>query len=203
NVNCASGAGDVSVSISPGGGSITLMDAGTNGDRVAGDGIYSALWTTNTPGTYTLTFPGPDIVTVTVLQQYAYLAEPYNYRNFTATNLNLGDDTSATITSPFPIDFGGKSFSQIKVGSNGVVSFLSGYNSSYNEPIPTISTSDLIAPFWVDLMPQPSTAKNVFWTTMGTAPNRELVVEWRNVPLWSPNVDLTATVKLQVVFFEN
>src|SRR4051812_4859553 len=204
NINCASGAGDVSVSISPGGGSITLLDDGTNGDRVAGDGIYSAVWTTNTPGAYTLTFPGSDVVTVTFLEQYAYLPEPYNYRNITGTNLNLGDDTSATISSPFPLNFGGKSFSQLKVGSNGVVSFLSGYNSSYNEPIPTVSTGDLIAPFWVDLMPQGSgNAKNVFWATLGSAPNRELVVEWRNLPLWSPNVDLSTAVKFQAVFFES
>ncbi len=204
NINCNVGAGNVVVSVSPGGGTVTLTDDGSNGDRVANDGLYSGRWAPPAAGTYALTFPGSDVVTLTALQPYAYLPEPYTYLNFTGTNLNLGDDTSAAITSPFAIDFGGKSFTQLKVGSNGVLSFLSGYNSSFNEPIPTNSTMDLIAPFWVDLMPQGSgNAKNAFWTTLGTAPNRELVVEWRNVPLWSPNVDLTATAKFQVVFFEN
>ena len=41
----------------------------------------------------------------------------------------------------------------------------------------------------------------MFWATIGVAPHRELVVEWRDVPSFSC-ADETRTVKFQVVFFE-
>ncbi len=66
NINCATPNGNVSVSVSSGGGTITLLDDGANGDQAAGDGIYSGLWTPSATGTYTLTFPGNDKVTVNV-----------------------------------------------------------------------------------------------------------------------------------------
>jgi thermitase len=66
NINCATPNGNVSVSVSPGNLSVTLVDDGTGGDQAAGDGIYSAQWTPNATGTYTLTFPGNDKITVNV-----------------------------------------------------------------------------------------------------------------------------------------
>src|SRR5581483_2189422 len=47
---------NVSVSVSPGNSSLTLLDDGAGADQAAGDGIYSAEWTPSAPGTYTLTF---------------------------------------------------------------------------------------------------------------------------------------------------
>ena len=47
------------------------------------------------------------------------------------------------------------------------------------------------------------TDQNVFWAVTGVAPNRELVVEWRNVRHYSCNGDGTATVNFQAVFFES
>src|SRR4029079_1302714 len=66
NINCATPNGNVSVSVSPGNLSVTLVDDGTGGDQAAGDGIYSAQWTPSAAGTYTLTFPGNDKITVNV-----------------------------------------------------------------------------------------------------------------------------------------
>lgn len=66
NVRCASGNGNVNVSVSPGNQTITLLDDGTSADPVSGDGIYSGQWTPEAAGTYTLTFPGNDRVTVNV-----------------------------------------------------------------------------------------------------------------------------------------
>jgi hypothetical protein len=59
-----------------------------------------------------------------------------------------------------------------------------------------------VAPFWDDLFGVSGTAQNVFWDVTGTAPNRELVIEWRDVRQFSCNTDGTVTVKFQVVFFE-
>ena len=66
NINCANPNGNVSVSVSPGNSTVTLLDDGTGTDQAAGDGIYSAQWTPTAAGTYTLIFPGNDSVNVTV-----------------------------------------------------------------------------------------------------------------------------------------
>ena len=58
HLNCENPNGDVTVSISPGGTTITLHDDGLNGDKLAGDGLYSAIWTPTVSGDYTLTFGG-------------------------------------------------------------------------------------------------------------------------------------------------
>ena len=73
---------------------------------------------------------------------------------------------------------------------------------SYNDVIPTTQTSTLVAPFWANLFPfENGNNNNVFWDVIGTAPNRELVIEWRNVP-YCCAVDTIDTIKFQVVFFE-
>src|SRR5215475_4278820 len=66
NINCAKPNGSVSVSVSPGGQTVTLLDDGLGSDQAAGDGIYSGQWTPSATGKYTLTFPGNDKVTVNV-----------------------------------------------------------------------------------------------------------------------------------------
>src|SRR5262249_23630645 len=66
NINCENPNGSVSVSVSPGGQTVTLLDDGLGSDQAAGDGIYSGQWTASSPGTFTLTFPGGDTVPVIV-----------------------------------------------------------------------------------------------------------------------------------------
>jgi uncharacterized membrane protein YgcG len=43
----------------------------------------------------------------------------------------------------------------------------------------------------------------VFWTVNGTAPNRELVIEWRNMSHFGCKTDGTETVTFEAVLFEN
>src|SRR5439155_1763231 len=64
------------------------------------------------------------------------------------------------------------------------------------------SITTLVAPFWQDLYPVSGTDNNVFWGVIGTAPNRELVIEWRNVESYECRGDSSATVKFQAVFRE-
>ncbi|HEU4344218.1 MAG TPA: S8 family serine peptidase [Candidatus Binatia bacterium] len=65
-VRCANPYGNVTVTVSPGGQTVLLLDDGLGTDQVAGDGIHSGQWTPSSGGTYTLTFPGNDSVTVNV-----------------------------------------------------------------------------------------------------------------------------------------
>jgi hypothetical protein len=84
-------------------------------------------------------------------------ASDYNYPTITGTDLNLGDDSVASITSPFPIQFGGGSFSTLYVSSNGTISFTDVFgafdDASLPLPAPYPPVATRVAPFWKDLYP--------------------------------------------------
>jgi hypothetical protein len=130
---------------------------------------------------------------------YGFESTAYNYRTFTGTNLNLSINSSAQITSPFPIQFGGGSFRNLTVSPGGMISF-DGYSNEYPQPIPSNQFSTIIAPFWDALYPfGTGNDNNVFWEVTGSAPNRQLVVEWRDLGICC---ERTNTVRFEVVFFE-
>jgi len=124
---------------------------------------------------------------------------PYNYRTIAGTSLNLTDDHTATVTPPFPLQFGGMSFPSVIVGDNGVLSFSDPITNWFNPFLPTSSAQTVVAPFWDDLYLNGG-AQNVYWSVTGTAPNRELVIEYRNVPVYA--CPFGGTVRFEVVFFE-
>lgn len=64
HIDCGAPAGEVTVQVEPGGATIVLRDDGLAPDAAAADGIYTAEWTPAASGTYTLTFPGNDVLTV-------------------------------------------------------------------------------------------------------------------------------------------
>jgi len=209
NINCAGPAGPLSVTITPGGPTINLEDNGTGPDLAANDGIYSGTWTPSdlcAVGSFTLDFSNSQSVTVQVggsLGSYGCTTPSMSWRTFTGTNLNLGDDDAATINSPFPIRFGSASYTSLRVGTNGAISFHQTTISYNNGSLPSGSFTTLIAPFWDDLYAVPGTSTNLFWQVLGSAPYRELVIEWRDVRHYDCRNDPSATVRFQVVFFEN
>src|SRR5579859_7256753 len=210
SINCAAPSGPVTVSVSPGGQTVTLFDDGTNGDQAAGDGIFSGQWTPSGPGSYTLTFPWGDPVNVEVLSSYNVQSISAAYTTIVGTNLNLGDDTVVQVNSPFPIAYGSGSFTNLFISSNGTISFTEPYGDYINAPIPPVEgppltlpqPTTLVAPWWQDLFPVKGAAQNVYWGVVGSAPNRQLVVEWRDVRGFLCNSDSSATIKFEAVFFE-
>jgi hypothetical protein len=209
NINCAQPAGNVTVHVSPGNQSVILADDGGGGDIAAGDGIYTGSWTPAATGNYSLAFPDGSSVSVQVLAEYGVAQTAYNYQTISGTNLNLGDDSVALLTAPFPIPFGGGSFSQLYVSSNGTISFTAPFVSFQNYSLAPNAFPDtvsfpttLIAPWWQDLYPQKGTSQNVFWAVTGTAPNRNLVVEWRNLRAFECRSDSSGGITFQVVFKE-
>jgi hypothetical protein len=209
NINCGQPNGPVSVQTSSGD-TVNLVDDGTGADQAAGDGIYTGQFTPHALGSYALTFPDGDVANVQVLSAYQpapVAPSDYNYRSISGTNLNLGDDSVATVSSPFPIEFGGGSFTNLYVSSNGTISFTDAFSGYIDltlppdfQPYQNITT--LVAPFWEDLYAVSGTDNNVFWEVTGAAPNRELVIEWRDVESFACRSDSSATVKFQVVFQE-
>ena len=205
HINCERGNGILSAMTSgpTGAGEVFFTDDGAGFDEQAGDGIYSAQWVPTEAGLYTINYPDGSAVTIDVLANYqAALELPFEYRDITAvgTNLNLGDDAVVVITSPFPIHYGEHSngFSQLTVSSNGIVSFHDLSNSHFsNQQLPSVVSRSIVAPLWTDL--NPTVGGGVYWATQGLAPNRELIVEWRDVPHYPAIGD----ARFQVVFLEN
>ena len=198
NIDCAIPNGPVTVTVNPGGSTITLVDDGTSGDQVADDGIYAGQFTPTVQQTYTLTFPGGDDVMVAFLGSYNVTPAVYNYRVITGTNLNLADDTTAAVTPPFPLLFGGTTVPALLVGDNGVLGVGAPITDYWNVPLPHPLAQAIVAPFWDDIFP--NGPQNVYWDVIGAAPNRELVIEWRNIENW--NCPGGGTVTFQTVFFE-
>jgi hypothetical protein len=66
HINCTGSNGNVTITVSPTGEKVSLLDNGIGADLYAGDGIYSGSWIPTVGGTYTLAFPGDDNFTVVV-----------------------------------------------------------------------------------------------------------------------------------------
>lgn len=199
NINCGSPAGSPSVSVAPGGGTVTLLDDGNAPDQDSGDGLYTGQWTPSSAGLYTLTYPAGQTVTVAA-DPYSYTSTGFQYRTFTGTSLKLIDYSYAYIDSPFTISFGGGAYEGVYASDNGYLTFDSGLPQT-GKALPYQYANTIIAPFWDDLIP--TATGNVFWTVNGTAPNRELVIEWRNMGHAGCATDGSQAVTFEVVLFEN
>jgi hypothetical protein len=102
---------------------------------------------------------------------------------------------------PFGVRFGDgdTAFDQLNIDSNGALSFTNFSTLGYtNQPFPVENINSVIAPLWDDLKPGPYDG-NIYYDTVGKAPNREFVVEWRDVN----HIASASSATFQVVFFEN
>ncbi|HEX6293175.1 MAG TPA: S8 family serine peptidase, partial [Herpetosiphonaceae bacterium] len=110
-----------------------------------------------------------------------------------------GDDTSTQVALPFSFRFYGKQYTTAYVSTNGFLNF-SAANSSYsNTAIPSAGTPNAgIYPFWDDLYVDASAS--VRTQTLGTSPNRQFVIEWRNVHVYA---DTTRRLDFEVILHEN
>jgi hypothetical protein len=142
-----------------------------------------------------------------MLQTYEKQQVPMAWRTITGTNMNLTDESVGTLTTPFPIKFAnGAGSTSLRVGMNGGIMIgTTGALGFENTALPSSGRTTLIAPLWEDLFPgSPSSANNVFWAVSGTAPARELVIEWRNVVHYDLRLNNPLNpVTFQVVLFED
>ena len=111
----------------------------------------------------------------------------------------LGDDNSV---GPFNIGFSftfiGSSYTQFYLGSNGIITFGSGSSSS-SISIPSNFGKDIIAFACTDQVPNLGTP-TINYFTSGTAPNRILVLNYKNVQRYQASANIT-TVQIQL--YEN
>jgi hypothetical protein len=205
HINCGAPAGPLELTVSPGGGTVSLADDGQGLDRVAGDGLYTTQWQPPGAGTYTLTFPNNEILTVTAMDVYRPAVQvPFEGRAIAGTPLNITDGTVVQVLTPFPVRYGNHlGFDTAWVSSDGYLSFTDSRFSSTNARLPTTNWGTLVAPFWDNLHTATSPPGNVYHEVLGTAPNREWVIEWRNIGNYSRRTDTPyPTATFQVVFKE-
>ena len=94
------------------------------------------------------------------------------------------DDYAGPLEIGFDFEFYGETYSMFNVTSNGYIQFGAGSYDSYNYPIPTSwSPNNIIAPFWDELVVNDMYYNYgaVYYETIGTIPDRQLVVEFYEV----------------------
>jgi thermitase len=99
-----------------------------------------------------------------------------------------GNDDSATVALPFTFDYAGENYNSALVSANGFLTFdttTTLTESGENFSIPGIAPpNQFIAPFWDDLNPSANASgSGIYVRAYGTAPNRQWVVEWYQIPL--------------------
>ena len=139
--------------------------------------------------------------------QYRVDAIPYNPFPYTiGTGVSVGTDDvySPIINLPFPFCFYGNNYTQVVVGSNGIISFdASSANAycawSYSTPIPspTLDILSIMGPYH-DI--DPSVCGSVRQGIYGIAPCRTFVVSFDNVCHFSCN---SLQSRHQIVLYES
>jgi subtilisin family serine protease len=207
HINCAIPAGPLELPVSPGNNTITLADDGQGQDLAAGDGLYVAQWRPPGAGTFNVTFPNNEALTVTAMDVYRPpLNVAYEWRTITGTQLNLADGAVVLVQAPFPVRYGNHlGFTSAWVSSEGYLSFTDSRFSATNVRPPTTNWGTLVAPFWDNLHTAATVVGgHVYHEVLGTAPNREWVIEWRNIGNSGRSTVVPyETVTFQVVFKES
>jgi hypothetical protein len=92
-----------------------------------------------------------------------------------------GDDECVEVSLPFKFTFYKVAYTRAYVSTNGYLNFLAANSDYYNVSIPTTAIPNAaIYALWDDLVVNPAKA-SLRAELLGAAPNRQFVIEWRNV----------------------
>ena len=208
NINCERPHGNVRVDVTPGEGGFLMRDGGEAGDTFPGDGVYTGFWEPGALDRYDLDIHGgEDRLQLHVLDNYLPpIQESGAYRDIGGSAVTFPNHAIRSLQAPFPLHFGTRSKGQnaVFVSRWGFLTFpfndhlfdTRAYNKNLfrNVRINQQALSNIIAPFWDHLE-----GGGVYHATLGSAPNREFVVEWRDMR----HGVCGGNVTFQVVFFED
>lgn len=141
-------------------------------------------------------------------------APPFPFTGGTPVSVNIDDRWSSAINLPFDFCFYGQVYTQMIIGSNGVVSFelnRTGTNTQtpggrcewdFDESIPDTKLfwSTIFGPY-MDINPAPAASGQINWAVFGEAPLRTMVVSFPNIVYFGSacsNLFLTS----QIVMYE-
>lgn len=216
NINCAAGAGTVTVYVYDSGSNlidtIELMDDGVPPDGAAGDGIYSGNFIPPDGDEYTMNFINQDSISLTTIAiiaahyDYSYVNEPANnfqWRDISqsGTPLNLDDEDYATVPASFPVYLYGFPYDFITVSSNGALNFDGFLDTASIDCIPSVSYVTKIAPFWDDLDSAPDNEGQIYYGSLAPGPSgqNEFIVSFEGVQRYGGS----SPISFQVVFFQD
>lgn len=121
------------------------------------------------------------------------------------TTVNLSDDSwSSVVNIGFNFNFYGNTYSQCIIGSNGLISFNTFNSNGYcswaltgDGPLPNTNNSDFqnaVMGCYQDI--NPGNGGQIFYKTIGAAPNREFYVVYANIPMFSSSECQYIVIKL-------
>jgi len=139
--------------------------------------IYASTNPSSDTGTFTSTWTATDVLP-------GYTADStaaYNFIDISTigTELDLDLGSASPVTMPFAFSFYGASSSILCVGNNGEFRFTTDCpyspNIHYELPASTLN-GPAVLPYWGLMLANGP----LFYATLGTAPNRQFVVEYKN-----------------------
>lgn len=136
------------------------------------------------------------------LPQYACAPTPYSWIDATARGYALDDEEQVRVDLPagFDFDFYAMPVTWIDISSNGYLDIGTANNPAQpwvNTALPSAGQPNGIAAAWWDDL-NPGGATKVFTQTVGTAPDRVLVVEWLDVAPFTPGSTSGVTFEIQL-----
>ncbi|CAA6807771.1 MAG: internalin, putative [uncultured Aureispira sp.] len=154
--------------------------------------------------------PGDSTVLTAMLTDSIVVIDPSACVNYTVdpipfapvagsgTSVSLSDDaTTSALPIGFDFEFFCNTYSQFIISSNGYISFdlgaPQGCCSGQQLPNPT-TPNNLIAFAWEDI--NPNSGGTIEYFTVGTAPNRQLIVNYINVPRFGGSNNITGQIVL-------
>jgi len=112
---------------------------------------------------------------------------------------NPGDNDHITVNLGFSFSFNGINYTQVRISSNGVLSFnLTSTFDNNNQPLPYHAPS--IYPYWDTL--DPSRGGTIRYGTVGSSGNKRFIVTWEGVS-YTNNASFNPPVTFQIVLYQN
>ncbi|MFF5213037.1 S8 family serine peptidase [Streptosporangium sp. NPDC000396] len=110
-----------------------------------------------------------------------------------------GDDAAQPVTLPFTFPFYGSGYTGGWISSNGFLSFTASSTTASNGALPSTGAPNAaLYPYWDDLVLDDQAG--VYTATVGTAPKRTFVIEWRNARFYS---DATQRISFSALLGED
>jgi hypothetical protein len=163
------------------------------GGSFSGTGVSGSVFTPSVagPGTHTITY-------LTCSGNYTIASGTYSFINTGGTGLSLMDDeVSTAVPIGFSFNFFCVNYDSLYVSSNGFITFSNNNADGCcsGDSLPNFTIPDnLVAFAWADL--DPSSSGVITYTTIGTSPNRKMLVTFSGVDHFSNFSTVTSQVQL-------
>ncbi|MEZ4570038.1 MAG: S8 family serine peptidase [Thermomicrobiales bacterium] len=144
-------------------------------------------------------------VTGEAVLNYRFQNDAFDWIDATGgTRIAFEDERDFEVTAPlpFPFTFYNRPFEEILIGENGLVGFGgTRVTNSANQEIPDIfAPNGFIAAFWDNLTLEDG--GEIWYDTVGEAPNRRFVVSWIDIPNTVQTSGPTATGPFDGITFQ-